>query len=477
VTGHLRPYRRYKVSGLSWIDNIPAHWQVKRNGQLFGQRKETGFAELPILEVSLRTGVTARRFDGTTRKQVMSDRSKYKRAAKDDIAYNMMRMWQGAVGVVPEDGLVSPAYVVAAPFAGVAPKFFSELFRTSAYMGEVDANSHGIVKDRNRLYWQDFKQIYSICPPIEEQRAIIRFIDYIDQRIGRCLKAKGRLLDLLQEYKQAIVYQAVTRGPSRDVGIQPSGVDWITDIPNSWCVWRIGHLARVGNGSTPSRSNTSYWQEGDYPWLTSSCANHPITTSADQYVTALALRECHLPRVQPGSVLIAITGQGKTRGKVTLLQIESTINQHLAYIAPRLSIATPEYLQFALSAAYHELRRISDDSGSTRGALTCEDLKSFKVALPPVEDQKEIVAVINSRTHELDEAIHDLRHEGFLLPEYRARLITDVVTGLLDVREAVASLPDEPDDPEGSSLVDEMLDEAGDTADPELDDCAEEVAE
>src|SRR5690349_585746 len=122
MTVNLPPYSSYRPSGLSWLDEIPAHWDVKRNGQLFSQRKETGFAELPILEVSLRTGVRVRRFDAAARKQVMSDRSKYKRAAKGDIAYNMMRMWQGAVGVAPEDGLISPAYVVASPFVGVEPR-------------------------------------------------------------------------------------------------------------------------------------------------------------------------------------------------------------------------------------------------------------------------------------------------------------------------------------------------------------------
>ena len=147
-------YPAYKPSGVEWLEEVPKHWEMVRNGRLFVQRNETGFPELPILEVSLKTGVRIRDFENSDRKQAMSDRSMYKRAAKGDIAYNMMRMWQGAVGFAPVDGLVSPAYVVAKPLSGTEPLYYGALFRTRRYMGEVDKFSRGIVKDRNRLYWQ-----------------------------------------------------------------------------------------------------------------------------------------------------------------------------------------------------------------------------------------------------------------------------------------------------------------------------------
>ena len=108
----LKPYLQYRDSGVDWLPRMPAHWELVRNGRLFAERNETGFPDLPILEVSLRTGVRVRDMEGG-RKQQMADRAKYKRAAKGDIAYNIMRMWQGAVGIAPCDGLISPAYVVA----------------------------------------------------------------------------------------------------------------------------------------------------------------------------------------------------------------------------------------------------------------------------------------------------------------------------------------------------------------------------
>lgn len=167
---------RLKPTGIEWLGDVPEHWDVVRNGRLFVQRNETGYPELPILEVSIKTGVRIRDFE-SSRKQVMTDRGKYKRAVRGDISYNMMRMWQGAVGVAPVDGLVSPAYVVARPMAGIEPRYYAALFRTKAYMNGVDKYSHGIVKDRNRLYWEDFKQMPTLYPPQSEQVAIAGAIE------------------------------------------------------------------------------------------------------------------------------------------------------------------------------------------------------------------------------------------------------------------------------------------------------------
>jgi type I restriction enzyme, S subunit len=210
VTRGLDPNVRLKPSGIEWLGDVPDHWRVVRNGQLFAQRNETGFPELPILEVSLRTGVRIRDFGVTDRKQVMTEREKYKRAAKGDIAYNMMRMWQGAVGITPIDGLVSPAYVVARPIGRTEPRYFSALFRTNMYMGEVDKYSHGIVKDRNRLYWEDFKQMPTPCPPPEEQ---VQIADAIDQRTATINIATDQIqreTSLLREYRTRLLTDVVT---------------------------------------------------------------------------------------------------------------------------------------------------------------------------------------------------------------------------------------------------------------------------
>ena len=182
----------------------------------------------------------------------------------------------------------------------------------------------------------------------------------------------------------------------------------------------------------------------------------------------MALRECHLPRVPVGSLLIAITGQGKTRGTSAVLGIEATINQHIAYITPRSSIVTPEYLHLVFIAAYSTLRALSDDSGSTKGALTCEDLKRFKIAIPPNDEQQLIVETIKRETQTTDTAIARTEREIALMQEYRTRLTADIVTGKLDVRAAAAKLPTAEDEPIPADLDDDLLEEA------EVEDTAED---
>jgi type I restriction enzyme, S subunit len=210
VTRGLDPNVQLKPSGVEWLGDVSEHWEVVRNGRLFAQRNETGFPDLPILEVSLKTGVRVREFDASARKQVMSDREGYKKAEAGDLAYNMMRMWQGAVGVVPTDGLVSPAYVVAAPHAGVDSRYFAHLFRTRVYCGEVDKYSRGIVKDRNRLYWEDFKRMASPHPPASEQRAIADWISDHTATIDAAQSTALALIELLREYRTRLISDAVT---------------------------------------------------------------------------------------------------------------------------------------------------------------------------------------------------------------------------------------------------------------------------
>ncbi len=235
VTRGLDPNVRLKASGVEWLGDVPEHWEMVRNGQLFVQRNERGFPELPILQVSLRTGVGIRNFENSDRKQMMAVRGEYKRAVRGDIAYNMMRMWQGAVGVVPVDGLVSPAYVVAKPLRGNEPRFFSALFRTNAYMAEVDRYSRGIVKDRNRLYWEDFKQMPTPCPPPHEQ---VLIADDIDQRTATLTEGVSRIrrqIELLEEYRTRLIADVVTgKLDVRDVAAQlPDEADYREPIEES----------------------------------------------------------------------------------------------------------------------------------------------------------------------------------------------------------------------------------------------------
>lgn len=211
VTRGLDPATPLKPSGIPWLGDIPQHWRIVRNLALFSHRVEQGIPGLPILQVSLHSGITAEELDQFGRpKRLIADHTKYKLVRGDDLAYNTMRMWQGAVGVSSWDGLVSPAYVVIHPRFGVDSRFYEFVFRTSAYKQQVNRYSTGIVSDRNRLYWESFKQMPNWLPPIEEQRAICGFILNETSGLKAAISRLEREIVLLREYGTSLVADVVT---------------------------------------------------------------------------------------------------------------------------------------------------------------------------------------------------------------------------------------------------------------------------
>ncbi|MBI5015492.1 MAG: restriction endonuclease subunit S [Deltaproteobacteria bacterium] len=412
-----------------------------------------------LLTVSQYTGVTRRRERLSDEGQLLTNAASlagYKRVQPGDLVMNIMLAWNGSLGVSAIEGIASPAYCVFRVKSGVEPQFLHYLLRTPLFTGAFKTVSTGVVDSRLRLYPDVFFRLPSLLPSVPEQSAIVRFLDHADRRIRRYIRAKQKLIKLLEEQKQAIIHRAVTRGLDPNVRLKPSGVEWLGEVPEHWEVMRVSRFARVGNGSTPSRGKPAYWHGGAYPWLNSSNVNRGFIDSADQFVTQTALQECHLPRVAAGSVLVAITGQGKTRGASAVLGVEATINQHIAYITPRNAAVSSGFLHLALVAAYQTLRALSEDSGSTKGALTCEDLKRFKIPIPPALEQTALVERILTETGALVTAIAHAQGQIDLLREYRTRLIADVVTGKLDVREAAERLPDEEESEgleEGEGLV------------------------
>lgn len=278
--------------------------------------------------------------------------------------------------------------------------------------------------------------IYAITvsiPPRPMQRAIADYLDRETARLDVLVAQNRKLLDVLRERRAALITTAVLRGLNPDVSFRDSGVPWIGDVPAHWEIWKLGHLASIGNGSTPNRGRREYWENGDVPWLNSSVANQEEVTGADQFVTRLAVRDCHLPLVRTGSVIVAITGQGKTRGRAAVLSMDSTINQHLAFVSADSCRLTSWYLKWTLSAAYDYLRNISDDIGGTKGALTCEHLVNLRVPVPPEAEQQEIVTEIASSTRAIDDLSKEAERTVALLKERRASLTSAAIAGAIDL--------------------------------------------
>jgi type I restriction enzyme S subunit len=211
VTRGLHPDVPLKPSGIPWLGDIPQHWGVVRNMALFAHRVESGITGLPVLQVSLRSGITAEELDQFGRpKRLIADATKYKRIHQGDMAYNTMRMWQGAVGVSPSDGLVSPAYVVLKPRKDTCPEFYDFIFHTEIYKQQVNRQSTGIVSDRNRLYWDSFKQMPNLLLPFAEQEEIVAFITKETAVLKTAIARTEREIALMQEYRARLTADLVT---------------------------------------------------------------------------------------------------------------------------------------------------------------------------------------------------------------------------------------------------------------------------
>jgi type I restriction enzyme S subunit len=385
---------------------------------------------------------------------------------RGDLVIHAMDAFAGAIGVSDSDGKGTPVYSVCAPRAELNVHYYANIVREMARSQWIAALAKGIRERSTDFRYEAFANEWLPFPPIDEQEAIALFIQLVDSKTKRLIRAKRRMIELLNEQKQAIIRQTVKCGINSGVLLKHTGISWLGDIPEHWAVWQIGHFAQVGNGSTPSRGKASYWANEGFPWLNSGTVNEGVIKVASQFVTPVALKECHLPLVPPGSILMAITGQGKTRGTSAILEIEATINQHIAFITPQNKLVSADYLHAQLTAAYPTLRLISSASGSTKGALTCGDIKHFNVAVPPLAEQKDIVNAVRLETSQVDVAVERAHKEIDVLREYRTRLIADVVTGRLDVRGVEL--------PELENA--EEIEPLSDVADEELEDSEELVA-
>jgi len=210
ITRGLDPRAPLRDSGIPWLGEIPAHWETRRASWLFHERDERGEEDLPLLEVSINSGVVLREFSDERIESTAADFNTYKVARQGDVAFNKMRMWQGAVGVAPQDGLVSPDYVVAGPTGPLSPQYAGLLFRTDMFSAECARRSHGIVWDRLRLYWDEFREIEVPLPPQDTQLEIVAYIAEATTRLDALRMATERSIALLKERRVALIEAVVT---------------------------------------------------------------------------------------------------------------------------------------------------------------------------------------------------------------------------------------------------------------------------
>lgn len=432
-------YSSYKPCEVPWLHEIPASWEVDKFRHCFRESNEkngpTPTGEM--LSISGYRGVEIKEYDDDNRRRTVEELEEYRVVRRGQLAVNTMWLNHAGLGVSSFEGHISPAYRSYWISHHLEPRFVHHLMRSSAYVDGYTALLTGIRPNSLQLSRDDLMSFPVLVPPRNDQLSIAGFLDRETAKIDALIDKQEQLIAALREDRAATITRAVTRGLDPDVAMKDSSDERLGYIPAHWSLPQIGWHTKIGNGSTPARDNRDYWMNGSIPWLNSGHVNRERITDADQFVTNAALLECHLPMVPAGSVLVGLTGQGKTRGMASLLTVPSTVNQHLAYITPDTRNINSDYLCYALRSSYDYLRELSEENGSTKGGLTCSALKKLRLPIPPKDEQVALVNFLDERCAKIDSLIEKSGEMIVVLREYRSALITNAVTGKIDVREAV----------------------------------------
>ncbi|GAB6142428.1 restriction endonuclease subunit S [Methylosoma difficile] len=431
-----RVYSEYKDSDISWLCEIPLHWKLNRFKNIFQIRKriagKLGFDILSITQKGVKIKDTESG-DG----QLSMDYSKYQLVYINDFAMNHMDLLTGFVDLSKYNGVTSPDYRVFSLEDKDSNKRYCLYLLQLCYIAKIfyPLGQGAANIGRWRLPTEAFNEFIAPSPHLDEQEKIANFLDHETAKIDALIAKQQRLIELLKEKRQAVISHAVTKGLNPDVPMRDSGVEWFDELPKHWTVGKLGYYSSISNGATPSRDNPAYWESGTVGWLNSSKVNDIYIQQTDQFITPLAVSQTSVKQVKPNHLVIAITGEGQTRGRVAICKISATINQHLAGISINDESLHHEYLFYWITSQYERIRFESSGAGSTKGAITCEDIKSYCLPVPPLKEQQAIISHIVAINKKLDLLIDLSEKQVFLSQERRTALISAAVTGKIDVRD------------------------------------------
>jgi type I restriction enzyme, S subunit len=433
-----RPHTTYKHTGLPWVDVVPKHWDLVPNRALMRRRKTVvgdRHTEHRLLSLT-KAGVIVRDVDSGKGK-FSADMGTCQEVHAGDLVFCLFDIPETprTVGLSHHDGMITGAYTVFECSDPVLAEFLALFYRALDDRKLLSPLYSGL---RNTIPPSRLLGTKTPVPPSDEQSAIVRYIEYVDRRIRRYIRAKLKLIALLEEQKQAAIQDLITLGLDQNARLKSSGVEWIGDVPEHWQTLRCRYLFR----EIDRRS-----VDGTEEHLSMS--------------QRLGLVPSHLVE---GRTLVAESNVGGRLCEVGDLVL-NRLKAHLGVfaqarfpgvISPDYTVFRPldsegaEYFELALRspACRHELRMRAKGIVEGFWRLYTDDFYDIRLPVPSPSERREIVAEANKAASEVDRVIGKAEAEIDLLREYRVRLLADVITGNLDVREAAASLPDETDEAE-----------------------------
>ncbi len=448
---HLQPYPVYKDSSVPWLGDVPEHWDVKRGKWLF-QKMDRPCRETDGVVTCFRDGEVTlrkhRRIRGFTEslKEIG-----YQGIRKGDLVIHAMDAFAGAIGVSDSDGKGTPVYQVLEPTERSNSYYYSFTIREMARNQWILALAKGIRERSTDFRYDDLASQLLPIPPLPEQNAIVRYLDYMDKRIRRYINAKKKLIRLLNEQKQAIIHQAVTCGLDPNVRLKPSELEWLGDIPEHWEVRKLKFIKKpipnsFVDGPFGSNLKSEHYVIGGDVYVVESgfitsgqFIRRKFKTITNDHFQTIKRSAC-----SGGDIIIAKIGAHYgMAGILPDLDKPAVVSGNSLKLTVNERIANSRYVHEAIltARAFGALEIIVN--ATAQPALSLGGLNDLSLPFPPLLEQVRLMDHLDKETEYFNMAISAIQREIDLLREYRNRLIADVVTGKLDVREAAANLPEE----------------------------------
>ena len=414
---------------------IPEHWNVVKLRGILRKTHERNHPDWPLLSVAREQGVILRNVEDQEENHnfIPDDLSNYKVVRKGQFAMNKMKAWQGSYGISPLDGIVSPAYFVF-DMNGVKGDFFNRAIRSRAYVPYFNRASDGVRIGQWDLSPEQMREIPFLVPPLQEQAAIARFLDHADEQIQHYIASKERLIALLEEERQAVIHQAVTRGLDPSVRLKPSGVEWLGKVPEHWEIARFARQVNIAEGQVDPKIEPyasmlmiapNHVESGTGRLLSRETASEQGSISGKYF--------CRAGDVVYSKIRPALA-------KVSVAPTDCLCSADMYPLRPRNSLQRDYLFWLLLSTGFTAWSVLQSDRVAMP-KINRQTLNNVHIPLPPLSEQVSIVRHLIEATAKASGAIDRAHRQIDLMNEYRTRLIADVVTGQLDVREAAEELP------------------------------------
>ena len=422
----LQPYKKYNAIAYDYARQLPDGWQLLPNIAVFQERIERGHINEELLSVTIGRGVIRQTDVDIKKDSSNEDKSKYKLIKVGDIAYNKMRMWQGALGYSDYQGISSPAYVILKPKMKINPRYFHYMFRTSFYTNYSKRFSYGIVDDQLSLRYTDFKRMYSIVPPISVQNSIVTYLDKKNNEIDKFIRNKERLIELAIENKEKEIWEIVSGKKIKPLSVKDSKIECIGEIPDSWGVKNLNYISNVVLGKMLCNEN-----KGNYklkPYLKSKNIGWEKVIVDEVDEMWYSKNEMKTYRIHKNDLLVSEGGEvGKTciwNDEIEECYIQNSV--HKITLKKKMNPVFYLYYLYILGKNNYFKSIVNQVS---IGHLTREKLVKVKCVVPPFEIQNQLVDEIFEQLQLADKIISKAEKEISSIKEYREALITDLVTG------------------------------------------------